>query len=402
MNGILPPTLSTRISFAAFFSSKIRRADGRGNKTPGFAYNRVMSLLRFALALTLVVPGSLALAAPPKKATTAKPATKPAQSDVKQLLAGAPKPEQWPNASKVTMHDFADVTIRPDGSSRTVTRQTIRIFAARARDEGEIKIPYNGAFETIKLVRARTIRPNGQVVEVKPADVRSAAPSDYDDAKVLSFSMPAVEPGAILDYEYVTDQKASQLPGHHWSQWYFQSGFDPVLHTRLTVNIPKALNIRTLMRNAKVEPKKQVSADGQRTLYTWESKNLDALFTEPLMPDMERTLPKLTYSTLPDWQVIAKWYETLAEGRATADPQIKQRALEVTKGKDHARGQSPCDLLRRPGSDSLRRDRARDQRLPAAPGKPDPCQSVRRLQGHGDPSRRDAPLGRNHRASGSA
>lgn len=289
--------------------------------------------LRLALALSLAAPHAVALAAPPQKAKAVTPPKKTAQDEVKLLLAGAPKPEQWPNASKVTMHDFADVTIRPDGSSRTVTRQTIRIFAARARDEGEIKIPYNGSFETVKLLRARTIRPNGQVVEVKPADVRSAAPSDYDDAKVLSFSMPAVEPGAILDYEYVTDQKASQLPGHHWSQWYFQSGFDPVLHTRLTVNVPKTLSLRTQMRNTKVEPKKQVSADGQRTQYVWESKNLDALFTEPLMPEMERTLPKLTYSTLADWQVVAKWYDSLAEGRAAADPEIKTRALEIVKGK---------------------------------------------------------------------
>ena len=240
----------------------IKRVCPRGNATRISSIIKTMNVRRLALALTLIAPLSSGLAASPQNGKRVTPPKKTAQDEIKQLLAGAPKPEQWPNASKVTMHDFADVTIRPDGSSRTVTRQTIRIFAARARDEGEIKIPYNGSFETVKLIRARTIRPSGQVVEVKPSEIRSAAPSDYDDAKVLSFSMPAVEPGAILDYEYVTDQKASQLPGHHWSQWYFQSGFDPVLHTRLTVNVPKTLSLRTQMRNTKVEPKKQVSADG--------------------------------------------------------------------------------------------------------------------------------------------
>jgi hypothetical protein len=249
--------------------------------------------------------------------------------EIRQLLDRS-QPALYPNAAKVTIHDYADATVRPDGSARTVTRMTVRLFSPRARDEGEIKIPYHGGLETIKLVRARTIRPDGSVVAVKPTEVRSATPSDYDDAKILSFSMPAVEPGCIIDYEYVTDQKASQMPGHHWSQWYFQSGFDPVLHTRLTLSVPKTLTLRTRQRNSDIKAQIRDSADGKSTVYTWEQKNIGPRYTEPLMPELDETLPKLTYSTVPDWQAIARWYEALAQGRETPDASLVAKAKEIT------------------------------------------------------------------------
>ncbi len=293
------------------------------------------SLLAVALPLitlvTLALPTLAQPGAPPQRVKSVPKPRASAQDETRQLLEKS-RPEQFPNAAKVTIHDYADAVVRPDGSARTVTRMTVRLFTPRARDEGEIKIPYNGSFETIKLVRARTIRPDGTVVEVKPTDVRSSSPSDYDDAKILSFSMPAVEPGCILDYEYITDQKASQMPGHHWSQWYFQSGFDPVMHTRLTLSIPKSLKLTTKQVNSSVKAETRDSADGKSIVYSWEEKNLGPRFTEPLMPDLDRTFPKLTYSTIPDWQAIAGWYETLAEGRASADSALAAKAKEVTAG----------------------------------------------------------------------
>lgn len=291
-----------------------------------------MDRLRVTLTLPLLLAGLPALAqadAPPQQVKAIpKTATTP-QDEIQQMLAKS-KQELFPNATKVTIHDYADAVVRPDGSARTTTRMTVRLFTPRARDEGEIKIPYNGGFETIKLIRARTIRPDGSSVAVKPEDVRSAAPSDYDDARILSFSMPAVEPGCILDYEYVTDQKASQMPGHHWSQWYFQSGFDPVLHTRLTVRLPKTLKLQTKLVNSNVKAKTTDTADGKSVLYTWEDKNQGPRYTEPLMPDIDRTLPKLTYTTIPDWQAIARWYETMAEGREVPDAALAAKAKEVT------------------------------------------------------------------------
>jgi cellulose synthase operon protein C len=254
-------------------------------------------------------------------------------AELAKLLADAPKAADYPNAAKATLLDLADITVRPDGSAKIVTHQAIKVLSPRGREqEAEIKIPYNGSYETVKLIRARTLRPNGTVVEVKPTDVRNGAASEgYDDAKVLSFSMPAVEPGCLIDYEYVTEQKTSPLPGNFWFQWYFQGGFDPVQLTRLRITVPSTLNLARKLRNSAIEPTIRTARDGKSTTYTWEEKNVAPLSIEPLMPPAERQLPKLTVSTVPSWQSVADWYTKLAKDATLPDSAVVALARELTK-----------------------------------------------------------------------
>lgn len=256
----------------------------------------------------------------------------PAKAELFRILADAPKATDYPNAAKATLLDAADVTVRADGSARIVTHQRIKVLNARGREqEAEIQLPYNGSYETLRLIQARTIRPDGSVVAVRPTDVRQGSSEGYDDAKVLSFSMPAVEPGCVIDYEYVTEQKTSPLPGHFWFQWYFQGGLDPVQKTRLTVTVPKSLKLARRLRNSTIEPTLRNTPDGSGVVYTWEQSKVPPLEIEPLMPPSERQLPKLTLSTVPSWQTVAEWYTKLAKERMQSDPSVAAMAKELTK-----------------------------------------------------------------------
>lgn len=290
---------------------------------------------------TAAPPAFAETAGPPVRRAAVKtpPAVKPGSvEEIKRLLASAPRSSDYPSAAKATLLDLAQITVRPDGSARTITRMTFKVFNERGRDaESEIKIPYNAAFEKVNIVRARTIKPNGTVVAVKPSDIRDhgldAGDGTYTDARVKSFSMPAVSEDCILDYEYVTDQTASQMPGQFWTRWYFQSGLDPVLLSRLTIKAPKAMTLRENLRNSAVQPTRKNTPDGKSTVYVWESRNVSPLETEYMMPPPDSVLPKLALSTVPSWQSIADWYTRLARDRDTADAAIKATTQEVIKDK---------------------------------------------------------------------
>ena len=314
---------------------------------------------RTAAVLAALLPGAFLLpyaqAAPPaalepaaakKPAMPAKPMKKSAvppalanakADDALTLLKNAPKAADYPNAAKATLLDLADITVHPDGTTRTITRQTLKIFNKRGRDdEAEVRIPYNASYDTVKILRARTIRPNGKIVSVDLAhDVRdstlNAGYNTYDDSRAKSFSMPAVEDGCIIDYEYETTEKEAMIPGQFWTRWYFQSGVDPVVLTRLTVTAPKTMKLQTQLQKTSVVTKKRDLPDGKNVLYTWEDKNVSAFVPEPMMPDAETLLPKLTVSTLGSWQAIADWYHDLAKTRMEADPETRARAIELTK-----------------------------------------------------------------------
>jgi hypothetical protein len=274
---------------------------------------------------------------PARKVGAAKPAPAGVPAEIKLLLAKAPKAADYPNAGKATLLDLADIVVRPDGSARTVTRQLIKVFNERGRDEAEVKIPYNSAFETVTITRARTIKPDGRVMPVKPADIRDHGVDEggdsYSDARVKSFSLPAVDNNCLLDYEYVTDQKTSAMPGQFWSRWWFQSGLDPVLLSRLTVTAPKSLTLNQELRNTAVKPVVKALPDNKRTVTTWEARNVPPIEPEPFMPGIDRIAPHLALSTLRSWQDIAAWYWKLAQGRMTADAAIKAQVARLTKGK---------------------------------------------------------------------
>ncbi len=293
-----------------------------------------MTLLPILLAAASISPVVQPAGPPAKVVAPPRNARPAAASDVAALLRSAPDASRWPNASKATLLDLADITVRPNGTARTVTRQAIKIFTNLGREEeSEVRVPYNAAFESVTIIRARTIRPDGSVLNVRPADIRTAKPSEYDDARVISISMPGVQPGCIIEYEYVTDQRSSQMPGHFWTQWYFQAGTDPVLLTRLTVRTPKDMVLQRRLRNSGIQPTVRPAADGKTIVNVWEQRNVAPFELEPMMPPAETLLPKLTLSTIPDWDSIARWYATLAFCRDTATPEIKALARKLTAGK---------------------------------------------------------------------
>lgn len=293
-----------------------------------------------AVTLLSLLPGAhvLANSAPdvPAKASAA-PVVPPARpDDLKTLIQNAPSALSYPNANKATLLDLADITVRPDGTATTITRQAVKVFNKLAREqESEVKIPYTGGYEKVKVLRARTIRPDGSVVNVRPEDIRDRELNDeqgeYSDARVVSFSMPAVEEGAILDYEYETTQTSSKMPGNFWTDWYFQSGTDPVVLSRLTVTSPKGMRLNDLYKNTSVRPKTVASPDGKLVTQTWEAKNVAPIDIEPMMPPADRVVPAMHLSTVPTWQTVADWYSGLAKDRDVANNTVKARAIALTK-----------------------------------------------------------------------
>jgi hypothetical protein len=92
----------------------------------------------------------------------------------------------------------------------------IKIFTDRGRDaHATVDIPYTSNVR-IRDVAARTIRPDGSIVELKKSDVYQRTVVKADDLKVkaFSFAVPAIERGVIVEYrwrEVHLDSIASEL-----------------------------------------------------------------------------------------------------------------------------------------------------------------------------------------------
>lgn len=82
----------------------------------------------------------------------------------------------------------------------------IKLYNNRAVEKyGNIEIPYYSAQKmTVSQIRGRTIRPDGTIVEVPGSAVSDATLSKSGKSKTQakSFAMPALEPGAIIEYQW--------------------------------------------------------------------------------------------------------------------------------------------------------------------------------------------------------
>jgi hypothetical protein len=92
------------------------------------------------------------------------------------------------------------------GTPRTVLTHYVRIkiFTERGREsQSKIDIPYLDSWK-IQDIAARTIKPDGQIIELKKGDVfeRTIIRSSGLRVKAKSFAMPSVEPGSIIEYRW--------------------------------------------------------------------------------------------------------------------------------------------------------------------------------------------------------
>ena len=109
------------------------------------------------------------------------------------------------------------------GTPRTVLRHYVRIkvFNERGREsQSKIDIPFLSNWK-VQDIAARTIKPDGSIVELKKEDVleRTIEKLNGTKIKAKSFAMPGVEPGAIIEYRW-TEIRNDQLATY--IRLYFQ------------------------------------------------------------------------------------------------------------------------------------------------------------------------------------
>ncbi len=302
--------------------------------------------LQSAFALTVVsaallAPLSPAYADPPKnqKAVAHAPADKPdgLDAELKAAIDTAPSSAAYPNANYARLLDLGNVTVKSDGTVVAHYRMTYKLYNQRARDLAEVNLPYNSSFQQLHVVSARTIKKDGTIVSVKPADIRTTAQAGdylmYDDAQGYGFSMPGIEDGCIIDYSWDEITHPMLMPGQFFTYWGF-NGPEPVGVSRYVLHTPtdKPLKFKTYNDDS-LKPVITTSLDGKTRTYTWEIKNAKPLALEPSMPNYNDVHTWMEVSSLDSWQDIAKWFWSLESPQAKPTDAIRKTVGTLIAGR---------------------------------------------------------------------
>lgn len=300
--------------------------------------------LAIAFALAVFVPCAAGAAPlrhgdmPFHGAKAAHAAAATTDPSVQAILKSAPKASAYPNDAAITILDQSLIDLKADGTYTERTHEIVKVFNERGRSEADIAIPFNASGQKITDLVARTILPNGKVLVVQPSDIYTKAPFSefamYDDAKVVTFSMPGIQDGAIIDYSYVVKNFQPLMPDQYTDDWAFSDGGKPVVISRFVITAPASLALNTQFHNAPgLKTLVKADASGKTKTYTWAMTNVSDVDPEPMMPPMKDIIPWMQVSTIPSWQSIASWYWGLAKPQMVCTPALHEQVQKIIAGK---------------------------------------------------------------------
>jgi hypothetical protein len=257
--------------------------------------------------------------------------------ELRAALKAAPTAEQFPNNDYARLLDLGKVTVSADGSVTAEYRMTYKLFNERARSIAEVTLPYNSSYQTVELIRARTITKIGKVLTVKPEDTYTVSPYNdfplYDDSVALGFSMPGIENDCVIDYSFRMVTQAALMPGNYWEHWGFTSPC-PVGLSRFSLSVPAAKPIHIKVHNDEtLQPTLVSSKDGKRKTYTWTMKNLPPIDLEPMMPPLNEIGVWLEATSLDSWEGIARWFWSLERPQEAGSTAMRQTVNQLIAGK---------------------------------------------------------------------
>ncbi len=258
------------------------------------------------------------------------------------------------NATAVVLADFGDVYFLGDGTVVFDRHTRIKILSEAGYDHGTVSIPYYAdrqRGQRVRGVKGQTFTRGSKGKAVRHKMDKKAV---FDEKlnggmRRVHFTLPALEPGAVIEYVYTIESKNPIfLEG-----WQFQTS-EPVLWSEYRAEIPAGYGyVRATVGilDFHIE-KSQKYLSGQGVMHRWVMKDVSALREEPFMttPEDYRAAIEFqlrsyshpsvgTINFMNTWDEVAKelmgmpWFgKQLKPSR-----KLRERVAEITAGLDTPR-----------------------------------------------------------------
>jgi len=259
-----------------------------------------------------------------------------------QIIKNSPKQADYPQAAALILISDEKLDVLADNTAVFERHFLVKILNDRGKTFGEIEIEYDSTDEKVELLYARTIKPDGEVINVGDKHIRDVSKylnfPLYSNARVMIVSMPEVAIGSIIEYKVKIYQNRLVNKKDFYTSYLVQES-DPVISAKFTVSFPKdrKINLLTLNEkynyfNAQLAP--QITEKDNRKIYYWEFKKTPEIIPEPDMPPASEIVTAFLLSSFDSWEEIYKWWWDLAKDKIAVNEEIKKKVSELIKDKD--------------------------------------------------------------------
>ena len=220
-----------------------------------------------------------------------------------------------------TLYSIHDYRLNADGFWEEHKYYSIKINDLdTARDYGRINISFNDYYFETELEFANVLSSNNKIIPVAQdaIQIRKVAQLQdfYEDRSEIAFSLPKVEPGTIIEFQFTTRTKnlpIENLFSNSISPYWFQplvakDGWraDPVKNFSVNLHYPRSID---LLYEVYVWDKKKPKLKKTRSSHelSWKWKDVPEIVVENSMPSPHEFLPSILVSTDKSWEKIDNW-----------------------------------------------------------------------------------------------
>lgn len=216
------------------------------------------------------------------------------------------------------------------------------------KDNAELKLNYNPIWEEVNLLNAMVTNAE-QVKEISKEEINlmdagwvASAPR-YPAAKTLVASLPGVEIGSVIEYEYERIKK--DRPFFADSQIF--ASFDPIDKKIVRLTAPASLRLQIVRDDNGVAVLDRKQSDditpviaqselrqGNEVVFEWKVSDRPAVKREDYLPPLYSFNPVLRITT-GDWKSYAKDIRSILLKAAAEQTAAQARAKEIVRDKNN-------------------------------------------------------------------
>jgi hypothetical protein len=191
------------------------------------------------------------------------------------------------NATAVVLFDVGETDFRRLNGELELQRHVrVKILTEAGYDHATVEIPfYDGSSDNrVRKIEGATyvLADDGSVIEHELDDDEIFEEDLDGEYRVIKFTLPALEPGAVVEYRYAYRSKnIFALP-----RWNFQRD-EPTLWSEYVLNVPRGLSFNTMYMGATDFHVQDRRERADETEARWVMKDVPALRAEPFMTALE-------------------------------------------------------------------------------------------------------------------
>ncbi len=243
--------------------------------------------------------------------------------------------EKFSGEDAVVLEDELTVIVDEKFRRKLTTYRKIKILTEAGKRYAEIVHPFVPGLETVNVVFARTITPEGKKIKIDMKDAGVFLSAEdfplHSGTQIFAVPMPALEVGSIVEYSLEIKSLEAKTEGMYSGEFGLQD-FLPILRQKISVTYPESIPLTVKYVNTDKNYNFKETKKGGKVTLEWSEENVDRFTVEELMPSFRALYPAILVGTGKDWKDIGAWWTKVAAKKGKLNAKVSNQVKKMVEG----------------------------------------------------------------------